>query len=303
MSGRGNITFIVIVVLAATATLVVAGSKISASFAELSETVVTLASRVGILEERLSTVFADAEALRATLSEEQQTRLAQEEARQAAEKEIAARLEVLSTDVSDQSSILKAGDLAAVIARWRPYVYKLACTFRQGAATEETSGGSAIVETNGNVTRFVTNEHVLEDGGSYPDSCRLLVPGTDTDIAVDGDGMTIEPEQDIGYGTIAESGVTGILPVQHCAAKPEIGDAVVILGYPAIGGDESITATEGIISGFDEEYYITSAKIEKGNSGGAAIDVKRDCLLGLPTLVVAGRIESLARILPITSFE
>jgi hypothetical protein len=75
------------------------------------------------------------------------------------------------------------------------------------------------------------------------------------------------------------------------------------LGYPSIGAKESITATEGILSGFDEEYYTTSAKIEQGNSGGAAIHVKNDCFLGLPTLVLAGRIESLARILPITVFE
>jgi hypothetical protein len=69
------------------------------------------------------------------------------------------------------------------------------------------------------------------------------------------------------------------------------------LGYPSVGAREGITATDGIISGFDKPYYITSAKIERGNSGGAAIHVKNNCLLGLPTLVVAGQVESLARIL------
>ena len=59
--------------------------------------------------------------------------------------------------------------------------------------------------------------------------------------------------------------------------------------------------TEGIISGFDEVFYTTSAKIEKGNSGGAAVSAERDCFLGMPTLVFAGKIESIARILPALS--
>ena len=92
-------------------------------------------------------------------------------------------------------------------------------------------------------------------------------------------------------------GVVG--SVKTCVDKPVIGDQVVILGYPSVGAEEGITATEGIVSGIDDDYYVTSAKIEQGNSGGAAILVKNNCLLGLPTLVVAGKIESLARILPI----
>ena len=54
-----------------------------------------------------------------------------------------------------------------------------------------------------------------------------------------------------------------------CAETPRIGEDVVILGYPSIGSSESITATDGIISGLEEFYFITSAKVEHGNSGGA----------------------------------
>ncbi len=80
---------------------------------------------------------------------------------------------------------------------------------------------------------------------------------------------------------------------------PRIGEKVFILGYPAIGGD-SLTVTDGIIAGIentDVKYYKTSAKIEHGNSGGAAI-LERGCLLGIPTLSILGEIESLAYILP-----
>lgn len=290
---------VTLAVLATTAFLVIGGSKISARLATFASTVDALSARTAALEEDIAVVVADAEALRGTLSEEQQARLAEAEAERKEREELTVQIETLSTDVSGQSSLLQAGDLAAVIARWNPYVYKLSCTFRAGTLAEETTGGSAIVETNGAGTRFVTNGHVLEDDGDYPDSCELLVPGTEVTIPVDGDALAVESARDIGYGAIGTTGVAGVPPARHCTIKPEIGDRVVILGYPAIGGEESVTATEGIISGFDGKFYTTSAKIERGNSGGAAVDVKRDCLLGLPTLVVAGRIESLARILPL----
>ncbi len=60
-----------------------------------------------------------------------------------------------------------------------------------------------------------------------------------------------------------------------------------------------MTVTEGIISGFDENYFITSAKVEQGNSGGAAISLKNNCYLGTPTFSTKGNLESLARILDV----
>ena len=84
-----------------------------------------------------------------------------------------------------------------------------------------------------------------------------------------------------------------------CTRKPSVGDSVVILGYPSIGSRTSVTATEGIIAGYDGNYFITSAKVEQGNSGGAAILVKDNCLLGIPTFAQVGKVESLARILDI----
>jgi S1-C subfamily serine protease len=61
-----------------------------------------------------------------------------------------------------------------------------------------------------------------------------------------------------------------------------------------------LTATDGIISGYAGDYYITSAKIERGNSGGPAILIKGKCLLGIPTFVTVGSLEALGRVLDIT---
>ena len=62
-----------------------------------------------------------------------------------------------------------------------------------------------------------------------------------------------------------------------------IGDELVILGYPGIGG-ESITLTRGSVSGFlqAEDWIKTDAEINPGNSGGSAVN-KAGELVGIPT--------------------
>ena len=73
----------------------------------------------------------------------------------------------------------------------------------------------------------------------------------------------------------------------------EIGDELRILGYPGIGG-ETITLTDGVISGFTTERSIsgrawikTDATITGGNSGGLAVD-GNGRLVGVPTIVGSG---------------
>lgn len=92
-----------------------------------------------------------------------------------------------------------------------------------------------------------------------------------------------------------------------CQNTP-VGEPIVVLGYPDYGSGAgsyrsvfsnlSITATEGIISGQDGIYLTTSANLDPGNSGGAAIDEKNDCYIGIPTATVNGSAASLGRILP-----
>ncbi|MBI2446536.1 MAG: trypsin-like peptidase domain-containing protein [Parcubacteria group bacterium] len=82
----------------------------------------------------------------------------------------------------------------------------------------------------------------------------------------------------------------------------KIGDDVVILGFPAIGSKYGLTLTSGKISGYEGKYYVTDAKIDHGNSGGAAILVKDNCYLGIPTFGIIGQVESLGRILDMSRF-
>ena len=79
----------------------------------------------------------------------------------------------------------------------------------------------------------------------------------------------------------------------------ELGDLIHILGYPGIGG-ETITFTEGVVSGFTREpgvdgraYVKTDATIAGGNSGGLAANLEGE-IIGVPTQVGYGGAERFA---------
>ncbi|MFH1711744.1 MAG: serine protease, partial [Patescibacteria group bacterium] len=73
------------------------------------------------------------------------------------------------------------------------------------------------------------------------------------------------------------------------------GDELTMIGYPGIAGS-TITTTQGIVSGFNGHNWIKSdAVIDFGNSGGGAFDALGN-LIGLPTAVVAGELNSFSYI-------
>ncbi len=197
------------------------------------------------------------------------------------------------------------------------------------------SGLLVMVDTVGyvsrkqvSITNVVTNLHVInsalygtaqECDVGFPDNQGVFY-STATATNTNGNQTMVfnyDKEHDVAYLlALTEKGGTPPISLEGraktgsfaCTSEPSIGDPLVILGYPSYGtGAEKyisansnleITATEGIISGRDDVYYTTSAKIEHGNSGGLAIDKTSDCYLGIPTAAVAGQIESLGRIFP-----
>lgn len=236
--------------------------------------------------------------LQAKLSDEARKRLQIQQSEQEARASFEEKIISLQTDVKNQQEQASATDIGTIISSWSPRVAQLTCVFKTSSGDIVTDKGSAVATFLGNIPHFITNSHVLRENDATLTDCVVeLLSGEDVDAAPSE--VTVSSQIDIGYVRARGAAFTGILsPVKACIKKPSIGDTVVILGYPSVGGS-GITATEGIISGFDNEYYTTSAKIEQGNSGGAAIDVKNNCFLGMPTLVIKGKIEALARILPI----
>lgn len=191
---------------------------------------------------------------------------------------------------------------AEIIAEWSSNVALILClddptygvSFASGFLTQ-FSDGSIVV---------ITNRHVFTNiyGYSYT-SCSVQIPGENNDYDVSGNQFKVSS---LGYDW-------GIIPIYNgsnylnntarknlsiCQQPAETGDDVIILGYPSYAGSfTNPTATQGIISGYAEPYYTTSAKIEEGNSGGVAILPEKNCYIGIPSAVKLGAYENLGRIL------
>ncbi len=195
-------------------------------------------------------------------------------------------------------------DIVSLIEQWRPIIAYIECDFYYEGTDIKylTVAGSGVLNKRDHKGHpiLITNRHVVVDQEKYsPKICRIKLPDRKDVISVPTENIF---ESSKGYD-VAKIWI-GYYPYSGdyysfdvCTETPSIGEEVIILGYPAIGSSNDITATEGIISGYDGNYYITSAKIEHGNSGGAAILTNKNCYLGIPTFAQVGSIESLSRIL------
>ena len=168
--------------------------------------------------------------------------------------------------------------------------------------SKTTVGSGVIIGTNKGI---ITNSHVV-NGASL-----CLAGITDNYESVPERWYEMKAEGDFGYMgvDIAFLFPTDPLPddietvLNICPSNTiKIGDEIIVLGYPGIGGS-TITATNGIISGSDGYYLKTSAKIEYGNSGGGAFLKNKDCWFGIPTAVSKGDLDSLGIIINYSSLH
>jgi|GEM_PF-2920581 len=219
--------------------------------------------------------------------------------------------------LTDKIVSLESNSKADIVRKWDDITVRISCEYE----TAERSFGSglyfgpnsAINFGAGNEHAILTNSHVLEEDNEVPTSCVLTWgAGAQTVLSFAEDpSLSISRTSffegfDAAYITltqeeVAATGIDSSIQYDLCSIAPQSGDEILVLGYPKIGSTETVTSTEGIISGYDGNFFITSAKISKGNSGGAAISVKNDCYFGIPTLVKTDAVESLGRILDITN--
>ncbi|MCX6789851.1 MAG: serine protease [Candidatus Gribaldobacteria bacterium] len=201
-------------------------------------------------------------------------------------------------------------DISTIVSQWRPSIAHIECKWygSDGTLLINAFGSGLLVRTLNNIYLVFTNRHVLTDQwGSVPWTCTIKFPNSAETYTINVDTATqtmkdiaIDQNLDIGEIFIRNPGpyvLSNAKVVNFCKNRALVGEQLVVLGYPGIGSPTDITATEGIISGYDNGYYVTSAKVEHGNSGGAAISIKNNCYLGIPSFVSSGELESLARIL------
>ncbi len=202
----------------------------------------------------------------------------------------------------DRTNPPQKNGLPAVIQKWSPSVALIVCQF-----SDRSFGfGSGFVTRFSNDSSIVviTNRHVITDMAGYgATECAVGIPGDGNNTyVVNGSDTKINPEYDWGVLPVA-NGSTYFTSVAGknlsiCETQARTGDNVIVLGYPDYAGNfTQPTATQGIVSGYADPYYTTSAKIEAGNSGGVALDPDRDCYMGIPSAVQIGKYDNLGRIL------
>jgi S1-C subfamily serine protease len=156
------------------------------------------------------------------------------------------------------------------------------------------SGSGSVVSPDGMI---LTNAHVVDNRyDEYTDLGVAIIERTDKppELTYLADIATVDYGLDIAVirivSNIDGNPVTPQLSYIQMGDSDaiEIGDHLRILGYPGIGGD-TITYTEGAVSGFTRERGVdgrawikTDATIAGGNSGGMAVNAAGE-LIGVPT--------------------
>lgn len=184
-----------------------------------------------------------------------------------------------------------------------PSVVELYCDQPDGS----TQGGSGIIRRSKTGLRIWTNAHVIGSASQ----CRVgittdphqppkpLYIATIEQMTKEPDIAVLDIKQDIKGGAVSDSALASLVSVPDYCRQNQmtIGDKLVVIGYPEIGGD-TITVTDGLISGFAPHYIKTSAKIAHGNSGGLALH-ESGCVIGIASMVETGEMESLGYIIDI----
>lgn len=199
--------------------------------------------------------------------------------------------------LSSNSEILSQDLLAQIM----PRIVQVKCYTGNGVSY----GSGTIQGSAGGSTQWevYTNLHVV----GYNSTCSVGLPQGIDFVPTKTYSTTLSRfgsyYPDIDFAVLKVSGATesfGQFPLPVCGvADIKIGHRVTVFGYPSFGGD-SLTVTDGIVSGIEYTaygaVYKTSAKIDKGNSGGLAIDNNSKCGIGIPTWATSGAFDGLGYI-------
>lgn len=159
------------------------------------------------------------------------------------------------------------------------------------------SGSGTIIDKKGLI---LTNYHVVQETGDWNMIGILITTRSDQkpEPTYLAQIVAKDPTADLAVlqivsdfqGNPVDFDTLGLVPVPIGNADDlELGDDVIIFGYPGIGAG-TITLTEGKIAGFVSDETVsyqrgwlkTDASIAGGNSGGTAVDADGK-LVGIPT--------------------
>ena len=160
--------------------------------------------------------------------------------------------------------------------------------------------GSGVSVVDG--LHVITNAHVAavsaDDGPEYQDCKTINVGITDSSSRrptnfIEASIIEIDTSLDLALLILdlAESKKLPTLPLNY--VELGLDESIRVVGYPGVGG-ETITLTNGVISGIDNsssaKFYKVSAKISHGNSGGPVVNEAGE-LIGIATAGFAADVD------------
>lgn len=205
---------------------------------------------------------------------------------------------------SQKQQISSTNDLSQeLLNKIMPYIVKVRCV--EGGNTSEGSGVIQSSASGSMQWSVYTNLHVTGLNNYCTVSLSTgvdFVPTKTYSANLVGVG-SYQEYPDVDFAVLRISKATesfGEFPLPACGVVDvKIGNQVTVFGYPNFGGD-SMTVTDGIISGIEYTaygpVYKTSAKIDRGNSGGLAINNNSKCGIGIPTWATSGAFDGLGYI-------
>jgi S1-C subfamily serine protease len=151
-------------------------------------------------------------------------------------------------------------DLVALATQVSPSVVLITCTTGGGGDTG-TGIAIALPAAAGYATTIITAEHVI-------DACTNPLAGA-ISLARGGQTLTVhlrsyDPRQDV-----AILDTTAKLPTLKPAAAPVVGEFLMAVGNP-LGVNDNVTS--GNVSQVYSSYFLDSAPISNGSSGGPVVD-------------------------------
>ncbi len=202
---------------------------------------------------------------------------------------------------TDTSPVTELGE----VIPYRSVVQIIALVEVNGQLVEGWTGSGTVVSEDGLI---LTNAHVILSDRYYevidlvvaittaqdqPPEERFYADVMQADADLDLAVIKVRSDLDGGLANFSSYGIEPV--VIGDSDTLSLGDQIVIMGYPGIGG-ATITLTRGEVSGFTSEapygnraFIKTSATIAGGNSGGLAATPRGE-LIGIPTQVGSGDI-------------
>lgn len=149
-----------------------------------------------------------------------------------------------------------------------------------------SQGSGTLTDSSGLV---VTNNHVVTESGETPydvfELCFTLTANGAPQCGYTASLITRDENLDLAM-LKAHSLPNNVIPLPYKGVpKPALNDALTVYSYPGTGG-ETLTVTQGHVSGFVEEngieYIKTNAYVDYGSSGGTAVNANGQWI-GIPT--------------------